>query len=236
MLRIIVSLAALIMSMSAQAFNVDKMIIISDDKENGIATLFNDEPHSLFVQAQVDEIQIVDGSRIERTPYTRENLNDWKVTMTHQKLVLKPGEEKDVGIRSLCKTTNCERSEDLMFLLSFSPAKYREAGEELDGVEINYGFAPVYIIPTVIPKYDYQLFNNGNSLRIENNSNTMIKVFVDTCNDENTNGCKKKFTVFAGQYKTFTLTDSMQSNELNVTVTSHDNSYSKKEKVVRGKI
>ena len=137
MLRIIVSLAALILSMTAQAFNVDKMIIISDDKENGIVTLFNDEPHTLFVEAQVEEIQIVDGSRIERTPYTRENLNDWKITMTHQKLVLKPGEEKDVGIRSLCKTINCERSEDLMFLLSFSPTKYDEARAALDVTLIN---------------------------------------------------------------------------------------------------
>ncbi|URM15071.1 hypothetical protein KLJ63_06495 [Vibrio splendidus] len=231
----LVSLTAILLSISVQAFTVDKMVIVSDDKGNGIVTLTNDESQPIFVQAKVDEINIVDGEQVEKRQYTRDNLNDWKVSLTHQKLVLKPGEEKDVGIRSLCHNATCDNSQDLMFLLSFSPSKYRP-DEVASGVEINYGFAPVYIIPTTQPNYDYELTNNGESLRVENKSNTMLNVFVDACSAVNTAQCKQKFTVVSGRNKTFPLTESMQNNELTITVTSHDRSYSKKETVTRGEI
>ncbi|MGR5357997.1 hypothetical protein [Vibrio chagasii] len=231
----LVSLTAILLSISVQAFTVDKMVIVSDNKGNGIVTLINDEPHPIFVRAEVDEIKIINGEQIEKKRYTRENLNDWKVSLTHQKLVLNPGEEKDVGIRSLCHNATCDNSQDLMFMLSFSPSKYRP-DELASGVEINYGFAPVYIIPTTQPNYDYELTNNGESLRVENKSNTMLNLFVDACSAENTAQCQQKFTVVSGRNKTFPLTETMRNSELTITVVSHDRSYSKKETVTRGKI
>lgn len=231
----LVSLTAILLSISVQAFTVDKMVIVSDDKGNGIVTLTNDEPQPIFVQAKVDEINIVDGEQVEKKQYTRDNLNDWKMSLTHQKLVLKPGEEKDVGIRSLCHNAACDNSQDLMFMLSFSPSKY-SPGEVASGVEINYGFAPVYIMPTTQPNYDYELTNNGDSLRVENKSNTMLNLFVDACGAENKAQCKQKFTVVSGRNKTFPLIETMQNSELIITVTSHDRSYSKKETVTRGEI
>ncbi|MEZ9776965.1 hypothetical protein [Vibrio sp. 10N.261.54.A5] len=231
----LVSLTAILLSISVQAFTVDKMVIVSDDKGNGIVTLTNDESHPIFIQAKVDEINIIDGEQVEKKQYTRDNLNDWKVSLTHQKVVLNPGEEKDIGIRSLCHNAACDNSKDLMFMLSFSPSKYRP-GEVVSGVEINYGFAPVYIIPTTQPNYSYELTNNGDSLRVENKSNTMLNFFVDACVAENKAQCKQKFTVVLGRNKTFPLTETMRNNELTITVTSHDRSYSKKEMVTRGKI
>lgn len=231
----LVSLTPILLSISVQAFSVDKMIIVSDDKGNGIVTLTNDEPQPIFVQAKVDEINIVDGKKVAKKEYTRDNLDDWKVSLTHQKLVLKPGEEKDVGIRSLCHNATCDNSQDLTLLLSFSPSKYRP-GEVSSGVEINYGFAPVYIIPTTQPHYSYELTNNGDSLKVENRSNTMINLFVDACDVGNTIQCKQRFTVVSGRNKTFPLSETMQNNELIITVTSHDRSYSRKETVTRGGI
>ena len=60
----LVSLTAILLSMSVQAFTVDKMVIVSDDKGNGIVTLTNDESQPIFVQAKVDEINIVDGEQV----------------------------------------------------------------------------------------------------------------------------------------------------------------------------
>lgn len=231
----LISLTVMLLSISVQAFTVDKMVILSDDKGNGIVTLTNDESQPIFVQAKVDELNIVGGDKVEKEQYTRENLNDWKVALTHQKLILNPGEEKDVGIRSLCHNTTCDNSQDLMFMLSFSPTKYRP-GEVVSGVEINYGFAPVYIIPTSVPEFAYELTNEGDSLRVENKSNTLINLFVDSCDAKNSTQCKQKFTVVSGRNKTFPLTQNMQNDDLIITVTSHDRSYLKKETVKRGKI
>ncbi|MEZ9796914.1 hypothetical protein AB4279_07785 [Vibrio cyclitrophicus] len=229
----LISLTAIFLSMSVQAFTVDKMIVISDTKGNGIVTLTNDESEPIFVQAKVEELDIVSGRRIEKKQYTRDNLDDWKVSLTHQKIVLNSGEEKDIGIRSLCHNTTCDNSQDLMFMLSFSPSKYRPE-EVVSGVEINYGFAPIYIIPTTKPSYNYELINNGDNLQVENKSNTLINVFVDSCNEKNTIQCKQKFTVVSGRTKTFPLAESMQNKQLDITVTSHDRSYLKKEMVIRG--
>lgn len=229
----LLSLACGLYSVQSQAFQVDKMVVVGDERGNGIITLTNDENMPLFVETIVDEIKIKDGTEIIKEKYTRENLNDWKISLTHQRLVLKQGEEKDIGIRSLCHNTSCDTSQDLMFSLSFLPSKYREEGEAASGVEINYGFAPVYIIPTTEPTFDYEIINKGGELEVKNDSNTMIQVYLDSCTTEITAQCRQKLTVLAGRHKTFNLVDTIQSDNLRVTVNSHDKSYSKKQVVKR---
>lgn len=221
------AICAAMTSTAANAFNVDKMIVVADQKGNGVVTLINDELHPIFVNGKVEEIQIVDGDKIVRNSYTRNNLDDWKVSLTHPRLVLRPGEEKDVGIRSLCHNTSCDNSKDLMFMLPFTPSRYKEEGDKIQGVEINYGFSPIYILPTTKPKFDYNIYNQGEKLRIDNNSNTLIDVYVNTCTTDNNKQCKQKFTVVAGRDKTFSLSENTQSEQLNVTVTSYDKNYSK---------
>lgn len=216
-----------ITSTAVNAFNVDKMIVVADQKGNGVVTLINDEPHPIFVNGKVEEIKFIDGDKIVRNRYTRNNLNDWKVSLTHPKLVLKQGEEKDVGIRSLCHNTSCDNSKDLMFMLPFTPSRYKKEGDKIHGVEINYGFSPVYIIPTTEPIFNYSIYNQGESLRIDNNSNTLIDVYVDSCIEDNNTQCKQKFTVVTGRDKTFPLAKNTQSEQLNVTVKSYDKKYSK---------
>ena len=223
----------ILLSVSVHAFSVDKMLLTSDDKGNGVITLTNDEDQALFVQAQIDEIDVSGKGAVKKKPYIRDNISDWKISLTHQRLVLRPGEEKEVGIRSLCHNATCDNSKDLMFMLSFSPSRYDS--QTTGGVEMNYGFSPVYIIPTTNPYYSYELFNNGDSLTVENNSNTMINVFVDACDVNKKEQCLQKFTVVAGRTKSFPLSENIQSNELNITVASHDDSYSKKATIKRGK-
>ena len=225
-------ISAAMTSTAANAFNVDKMIVVADQKGNGVVTLINDEHHPIFVDGKVEEIQVVDGDKIVRHRYTRNNLNDWKISLTHPRLVLKPGEEKDVGIRSLCHNMSCDNSKDLMFMLPFTPSRYKEEGENIHGVEINYGFSPVYIIPTTMPNFDYNIYNQGEDLRIDNKSNTLIYVDVNSCNIENNVQCKQKFTVMSGRDKTFSLLSGVQREQLNVTVTSYDKSYSNGMKLI----
>lgn len=226
------SLISSTLSAQALAFTVDKMVVISDSKGNGVVTLTNDEEHDIFVKAGIQEIEVFDGDDIRKKEYNRENLKEWKISLTNQRLILKPGEEQDVGIRSLCHNMTCDDSKDLMFILPFSPSKY-QPGIQVSGVEINYGFAPVYVIPTTTPTYSYDIINRGKDLVVENNSNTLLNVFVNACVDRNLTLCKQKFTVIAGRHKTFPLSKSMQNEELDVTVTSHDRSYSKSEVVMR---
>lgn len=225
------SIIAAMTSTSANAFNVDKMIVVADQKGNGIVTLVNDERHPIFVNGKVDEIKVVDGDKIVRESYTRDNLDDWKISLTHPRLVLRPGEEKDVSIRSLCHNISCDNSKDLMFMLPFTPSRYKEESEGIQGVEINYGFSPVYIIPTTKPSFDYKIYNHGDKLRVDNSSNTLIEVYVNSCSADNITQCKQKFTVISGREKSYSLLKGVQSEQINVTVTSYDKSYSNEMKL-----
>lgn len=229
----LLSLAFTVFSVPSQAFKVDKMVVIGDDKGNGIITLSNDQDVPLFINTEIDEVKINNGVDIDKVSYSRENLEDWKISLTYQKLVLKPGETKDIGIRSLCHNTTCDNSKDLMFMLSFIPSKYQEGERSISGVDINYGFAPVYIIPTTKPIFDYEIVNKGDTLEVKNDSNTMINVFIDSCDSRITAQCRQKLTIMAGRDKTFDLIDTVQSDNLNIIVNSHDGSYSKTDIVRR---
>lgn len=223
----IFAISASITSTVVNAFNVDKMIVVADKKGNGIVTLYNDELHPIFINGNIEEVQVVDSDKIVRTSYTRSNLTDWKISLTHPKLVLRPSEEKDIGIRSLCYNISCNNNKDLMFMLPFTYNRYNEEGEVNTGVEIKYGFSPLYIIPTTKPSFDYKIYNKGERLRIDNNSNTLIYVYVNSCFEDNNIQCKQKFTVVSGRDKTFSLAKYMQSEQLNVTVTSYNKKHSK---------
>ncbi|NOH79976.1 hypothetical protein F0231_09505 [Vibrio sp. RE86] len=220
-------------SPSVSAFTVDKMIVIADKKGNGTITLANDEDKHIFISSTVEELSITNGDQIHKKEYTRDNLESWKMSLTHQKLALKPSEEKTIGLRNLCHTTNCNTDKDTMFLVSFYPSRYGET-EQVSAVEINYGFAPVFVIPTPLPEYKYQIKNLGDKLRVRNDSNTLLNVHADACSSENKTLCTQKFVVLAGREKTFRLTETMRANELDVAVYSYDRSYFKTQVVQVG--
>lgn len=237
--KLTLSLLSLLMacySVPSHAFKVDKMVLVGDQRGNGIITITNDESRPLFINTEIDEITIENGVDVKKTPYTRENVADWKISLTYQKLVLSPGEEKDIGIRSLCHNTTCDESKDLMFMLSFVPSTYKEQSESnQSAVEVNYGFSPVYIIPTTKPEMDYDIINNGDKLVVNNRSNTLIEVFIDSCDSKVTKQCRQKFTVLSGRNKAFRLLETVQRDELNVIVNSHDSRYSKTDVIKRSK-
>ncbi|ELA9196550.1 hypothetical protein AB0535_004500 [Vibrio parahaemolyticus] len=215
------ALSALMFIAKSHAFNVDKMFVISDDKGNGIITLTNNQERPLFINSNIEEIDI-DGTEIVKKTYNRENVDSWKISLTNSKFVLNPGESKDIGIRSLCHNTSCDTTQDLTFLIPFAPSTYTEGGYQTSGIEVNYGYSPVFVIPTSSPKVDYEIENRGSQLWVDNNSNTLINVYVDACSESNDKFCKQRYTLVANREKVFELPKTMQASKLAVTVSTHD--------------
>ncbi len=223
---------------SAQAFYVSSMFVTADDKGNGIITLTNDESRVLFIEATVSEIEITgNGEEILDTKYDRSNIDQWKISVTHPKIVLKPGESKDIGIRSLCHNTTCDDSEDLMFFVTFSPSTFRtDESDASSAVEINYGFSPVFIIPTSKPVFDYDIQYKGDALQVYNKSNTKLTMQIDVCTPERKVNCKRNITLVAGRNKSFPLSEVMRKeNKLKVTAYSHDRKYKREHTVIRSR-
>lgn len=226
-------LSLLFVTSFSYAFSVSKMFVVADKKGNGVVTLNNDESRPIFITGSIQELKIENGVNILKTDYNRDNINDWKISITHPKLILKEGESKDIGIRSLCHNVSCDDSADLMFRLPFSPQYYDEGNDSKNSVEIQYGFAPIFIIPTSKPSYSYSLFNYGEQLLVKNNSNTLLTILVDSCSDEIKKGCSESHVLLAGREKEFDLPVKMQRQYLNVVVASYDRSYYQEELVER---
>ncbi|WP_372384028.1 hypothetical protein AB8613_14920 [Vibrio sp. BS-M-Sm-2] len=218
---------SIIVPETALAFKVDKMVVVSDEKGNGAISLSNDGSAPLFIQSNIQELTVNQNNEVVRNDYTRKNLSDWKISLTHPQVVLRPGEEKTVGIRSLCYESSCDTTTDLMFMLPFTPSHYDAKSIKSSGIQFNYGFTPIYIIPTRSPNVEYKVLNNGADLIIENKGNTLIYVTVEGEGCGELKQCRSEYMVISGRSKVFNLPENVQSENLNITVSSHDKQYNK---------
>lgn len=210
----------------SQALQVDNMLLVSDGQGNGVFSLTNELTETSLVSGKIVEINVKDG-QLEEIPYTKENLSDWKVTLTNPNLILEPNTTKQVGVRSLCGG-DCNFEFDKVYQIYFSPIPYSK-GKDLKAptLGIQYGYAPVFIIPAKEGTVHYEIQNRLDRLYIKNSSNTFLRIQIDACEGKVTKGCRATFTALAGREIEFKLTEKLQSEEINLRVATHDNSYFK---------
>ncbi|HIF5636115.1 TPA: hypothetical protein ACX3DH_003818 [Vibrio parahaemolyticus] len=205
------------------ALSVDSMLLVGDKEGNGVFTLTNDDAYTSYVVGSITKLD-VQGKRIVKTPYNDKNLTSWEITLSHPKLIIEPGLQKNVGIRSLC-VNECDFEKDHVYQVNFAPSPYSENEGEVPVVALNVGYAPLYIIPAKESKISYSIENRGSTLHVNNTGNTFIRVGIDQCDDKVTRDCRTAFTVLSGREKSFDLPEGTQSDSLNVVVLNHDNSY-----------
>lgn len=216
-------------SISVNALTVDTMFLISDKTGNGVVTLTNDLDKTSFIKTSISEISTNGNGEIIRTPYTKDNIQQWRVMTTNPKLILEPGRAKDVGIRSLCYKVQCQAESDMVFSLVFEPAPYLKKGESQENaVQVNYGYSVIYVIPAKKSDMKYQVTRKGTSLEIYNKGNTMLTFVIDRCNTDKVVDCRTQERVIAGRVKKFKLPDYMQSLTVEASIYNHDESYKRK--------
>lgn len=221
-------LAASLLGLSSlsYALQIDNMLLVSDKQGNGVFALTNELPETSLVSGKIVEINVVDG-QIQETPYTKENLKDWKVTLTNPNLILETNTTKQVGVRSLCGG-DCNFKEDKVYQVYFSPIPYsRGKGATKPTLGIQYGYAPVFIIPAKQAVVHYQLENRLGKLYVKNNSNTFLRIQIDACKSKKDNSCRATYTALSGREIEFKLPEKIQSKNLNLRIATHDNSYFK---------
>lgn len=218
-------LGLLILATQAKALTVSKMLLIGDERGNGVVTLNNNDPETSFILSNITEIQTDSNGEVIRIPYTKDNLDNWKITTTHPRLILESGRTKDVGIRSLC-TDTCDFSRDQNFIIAFEPRPYVPEGEEApSGVRINYGYAPLFIIPAAKSEMKYNIVNKGNSIEVFNQGNTLMKLAINYCTDIIKEACEGRYTIIAGRKKQIELPEILRHKSLKVMITNHNESY-----------
>ncbi|AVI65588.1 hypothetical protein CKQ84_06635 [Shewanella sp. WE21] len=209
----------------ANALVIDTMFLISDQKGNGVISLTNDFEQASYITTKIEEINVDQNQSIVRTPYNKENIDTWKIMTTHPKLILEGKITKDIGIRALCGE-KCAIESDMVFSVAFEPAPYFAEGETPNNtVNINYGYAAIYVIPTANGRIDYDIKNRGESLEVFNKGNTLVSFVIDYCSPSIKENCRLTERVIAGRKRMISLPENLRKDALVVKAYNHDETY-----------
>ena len=230
----VTTLAVLLFANSTFAMNVNTMLLVSDEYGNGVFTVSNEKTMPEFIQTKIIQLKVQDNELV-KTPYTKDNFDDWKVTLTHPKMIIEPGREKNVGVRSLCGT-KCDFSNDQYFFVSFEPSNYDPEGKIKSEVSNNFGYRPIFVIPAKKQKIDFSVIVKNDELVMENKGNTFIKAHIDQCNDKVNSECQLTALSLAGRKLGYKLPKNIDTKNLMVEIVNHDQSYREKVYLDEGKI
>ncbi|EMB9236011.1 hypothetical protein U9608_003575 [Vibrio alginolyticus] len=207
------------------ALKIDTMLLIADEQGNGVYTLTNELAETSFISGEITKLETTEDGKLKRIPYTESNLDDWDITLTHPKVILESDKVKQVGVRDLCGN-DCKTEQDRVYQIIFSPVPYNPEEKETS-VNINFGYAPLFIIPAPEPKISYEMKNLGDRILVENTGNSFIRFAIDGCTDEVKTQCQASFTSLAGRTRTFDIPEKLRKNTLKVRVVNYDDSYRK---------
>ncbi len=214
------------------AMAISSLMLVNSEQQSGILTLDNTDQITYFLKTSVAKVE-VKNNLIIKTPYTRNNLDEWQIATKPSKFVVEPNMVKDVQIENICGE-QCDRSVDQVFQIHIEPVSYTNEGENQSKINMLFGFAPYYIIPAKESNVDYQASFDGTKITAKNSGNTMVTLLVDQCKEWGErvkNGedkpalCQASFTLLAGRTRVLNLPKELQKNELDVIVVNHDETF-----------
>ncbi|HIF9253994.1 TPA: hypothetical protein ACX6Q7_001300 [Photobacterium damselae] len=217
----------LLMSSQTYAITIDTMLKISDDNGTGVFSVTNESKTPSFVKIKPAKVVVKEDGSIGKIEYTKENLLEWEVSLTQNKVIVEPLRTKNIGIRSLC-SDGCNREKDTVFAVKFLPSPYSKDNEKKVSININYGYESLFVIPASKPEYKYTIERRGDDIYVKNTSNSFIRVLVDQCNKNVTENCSRNSLILAGRNKKISLPVNARQNMIGLTVIGYDNSFYKK--------
>ncbi|MCG9702266.1 hypothetical protein L1D19_19515 [Vibrio natriegens] len=238
-------LSLLLLSLGVQAMSIsDLMLVNSEAKEGkaGVFTLTNSDDITYFLKTTVSKVEVKD-NQIIKTPYTRDNLEQWEIVPKPSKLVVEPRMMKELMIEEVCGE-RCRSDYDRIYQINIIPVSYEVEGETESKVNMLFGFAPYYVIPAKESHVRYRLDYDGEKLNVKNSGNTLINLVIDQCStktdeelkalhaDKNKR-CRVTYSVIAGRERQFVIPEELRADQLTVVVLNHDESF-REENTLRG--
>ncbi|OCH16782.1 hypothetical protein A6E05_02835 [Aliivibrio sp. 1S165] len=225
-------LAALSPQLSYASIGINSMVEFAE-KGQGLFTISNVADYRQFLSVAVSSISVVDGELV-KTPYTRENIDSWSLTVRPARTVIDPKLKKDFKLRYEAKASeSAER--DKMYQLTFVPTPYFAKGEpETHVMQIAIGFAPIFVVPAEKDQpLDYDVTYKGESIQLVNNGNSYLRAIFDAC-PESAKGdarkaCSKVVYGLSGRNLTIPLPPEMQSaSQIKAEFSTHNLTYKAK--------
>ena len=225
-------LALFISVQPAQALQINSMFTVADINSEGVITVTNTNDKKIFLNIGINELTMVNGE-IVKTPYTRNNVDQWKLTVRPARTLINPGFEKDFKLSLNCLPA-CASDTDRVFQLAVVPTPYFDEAERADQVvQMAIGFAPLFIIPGKADKLNYSTRYVDNKLVVYNKGKTFLNISVNACKGKANETCSKDVKVLAGRRFEFELKPEMNKGRLNLKVHTTGNKLKDTRVVIR---
>ncbi len=216
----------------AEAIQINSMFSVADINSEGVITVTNTDDKKIFLNIGIYELTIVNGE-IVKTAYTRDNIDQWLLTVRPARTMINPGFEKDFKLSLNC-LPGCASDTDRVFQLAVVPTPYFDKGQRPEkAVQMAIGFAPLFIVPAKADKLNYTTHYAGNKLVVYNKGNTFLNISVNTCEDKLNDTCHKDIKVLAGRRFQMTLKPEMDKGRLNLKVNTTGNILKETRVVIR---
>ncbi|RZP95250.1 hypothetical protein [Vibrio vulnificus] len=220
----LISLA--LMPLAGNAIGIDSMMEFTQDNKANF-TVTNPAEFRQFLHVGISELTVKDGE-LESIPYSRDNIDDWTLSVRPARTVIDSGLNKTFQVMYEPHDKQ-EQEKDKAYQLSFIPTPYFEKGEEVTHrVQVAVGFAPVVIVPAVKDKpIDYRMrYNEDKTLTLKNNGGTYLRAFLDACpkgtKDADRKSCTTVVYALSGRDLPISLPEGMQdANIIKVKLSTH---------------
>ncbi|ELR8704378.1 hypothetical protein V4T45_003991 [Vibrio vulnificus] len=227
-------LASLVTATCANAIEINSMMLIADSNGEATFTIKNTQETRIFMNVGMQEMRVVDG-KITRTPYSRENIGDWKIDVRPAKTIIDVNHIKDFKVSMKCGDT-CE-DKDEVFQIGFVPTPYFEEGEEQQTVAAVIGFGAVFLKPGSDKPIQQSSYFDGENVVIENKGDSFFQARISNCAKntakENVDDCTKNITVLPGRKYELQLPAEMRKNYVDVYLTTNRDKYKENLRLVK---
>lgn len=213
---------------SANAISINTMFDTADDNGGATYTITNTTQNRIFLNVVMYEFYTENGE-LKKIPYTRGNIQDWKITVRPARAVINPGFEKDFRVTMTCKS-ECNNLEDQAFQLGFVPTPYFAEGEQpKHAMQIAVGFGANFVNTGKEESLDFEVTRQGDQVMIYNHSRSLNKVTLSTCDESaasvDKKECEQSVNVIAGRNLPVTLQKAMKGKQVSATIESVDGNY-----------
>lgn len=195
-----------------------------ENAEQGSATFTvkNSGHERIYLFVGMSKLEVID-TNLKRTPYTKQNLDEWEISVRPAKTVIEPGFEKQIKVRYRC-AIDCESQQDKLFQLSIVPTPYIPEDQKQDQmVQVAVGFAPIVAVVNKEVKPTYTIVHQGDTVAFHNLSHSYFQAKMTSCQDKLE--CQRSVKVLAGRKLTFKLPPKMVNQPLSLQLMSAFGTY-----------
>ncbi|WP_177323851.1 hypothetical protein [Plesiomonas shigelloides] len=218
----------LLLSGSAQAINVDKMLVVAagDNLKKSQIVVVNSDDTPVLVSAELTEMR-KDGKEVK---FDDQDFKNWPVYLDNSEWIIDPKSRMKVTVNNLLVALKTEIKEDRVIGISFIPQSYQDDGGKKSALSVLTGFKVWYIIPNNKEKVTgaVDVLQVKNKITLVNKTDTAIQYYIDSCKAPvlNQPECSDSVLVLSGRQKDVTF-DSSFSGAVSISAEDFNHRYKK---------